>query len=408
MRASTRRLPILVLTIAFAGCAPGPTTPPGRPAATSPSPPAAPSNAAPSEAAPAPASPTATSGLQQVVDEMREAAEAPGALGVLIDGDLRTEAASGTLALEGSVPATPEARFRIASITKPIVAALVLTAVDRGELDLDATVADLVPGVLRPDPPVTVRQILAHTSGVFDEGNEGDPVADAANLTDPTLRAEADDVVARYAAGERVIAPDRLLVALAETHDRYFDPGSGYHYSNINYQLAAMVAEAATGQPIPDLLRDRIVEPLGLEHTTIAPPDLASPELRGYDEGDDGTITDVTDDLVAFGNGGNGGIVTTADELLAILRAIVRGELFGQGLVEAMETPVMESYGLGLGTTSSGCGTFYGHSGSVNGTRSTALISPDGSRGIVLAFNLRSNREPHAEARAVGLLCTGR
>jgi D-alanyl-D-alanine carboxypeptidase len=342
------------------------------------------------------------------VDELREAAGSPGALGVLVDGEDRLAAASGTLDLEGTRPATPEARFRIASITKPIVAALVLTAVDRGELDLDATVADLLPGVLRPDPPITVRQVLAHTSGVFDEGNEGDPIADMKALADPALQAEARDLAARSAAGEHVIASDRLLVALAETHDRYFAPGTGYHYSNINYQIAAMLVETATGQSIADVLRSRIVEPLGLRHTTIAPPDLASPDLRGYDAAEDGTTTDVTDDLLAFGNGGNGGIVTTADELLAILRAVVGGELFGADLVTQMETPVRESYGLGLGTTATGCGRFHGHSGSVNGTRSVALVSPDGALGIVLAYNLRSTREPNAEARATGLLCARR
>ena len=399
MRGTLRRLIVLTLAILFAGCATGPMSSPSARVTSSPAHPAATSDASPT---------TVAGSLQQVVDELRDTAQAPGALGVLLDGDTRSAAATGMLALDGAIAATPDARFRIASITKPIVAALVLTAVDRGELDLDATVADLVPGVLRRDPPITVRQILAHTSGIFDEGNDGDPLADVANLADPALRADADDLVARYTAGEPVIASDRLLVALAETHDRYFAPGTGYHYSNINYQLAAMVAEAATGQPIADLLGERIVAPLGLEDTTIAPPDLASPDLRGYDERDDGTIDDVTDDLVAFGNGGNGGIVTTADELLAIMQAIVRGKLFGADLVEVMETPVMESYGLGLGTTQTGCGTFHGHSGSVNGTRSTVLMSPDGSRGIVLAYNLRSTREPHAEALAISLLCAGR
>ena len=339
---------------------------------------------------------------------MRRATAAPGALGVVVDGDQRTGAASGSLDLAGGEPVTPEARFRIASITKPIIAAIVLTAADRGELDLDAIVADLVPGVIRPDPPVTVRQLLSHTSGIFDEGNEGDPVADAAALTDPDLRAEADDVLQRYRAGEPVIASDRLLIALAETHDRYFRPGAGYHYSNINYQLAALVAETATGRTVAELLDARIVEPLGLEDTTIAPPDLRSPDLRGYDEAGGGTITDVTDDLLAFGNGGNGGIVSTADELLAMLRAIVRGELFSQELVIEMETPVREAYVLGLGTAVTPCGDVYGHSGSVNGTRSVAWVSPDGSHGIVLAVNLRGAQEPHLEARAGGILCAGK
>jgi hypothetical protein len=56
--------------------------------------------------------------------------------------------------------------------------------------------------------------------------------------------------------------------------------------------------------------------------------------------------------------------------------------------------------------TEAGCGTFVGHSGSVSGTRSAALVSPDGRLAIVLAYNLRSSREPNAEARAIGLLCS--
>lgn len=138
-------------------------------------------------------------------------------------------------------------------------------------------VGDVLPGVVRPEPPVTVRQLLDHTSGIFDFGNEGDPVEDSARLEDTALREEAADLLARHQSGERVIAPDRLLIALAETHDRYFEPGEGYHYSNITYQLAAMVLEAATGQSLAALLEERIARPLGLRHTTVAPPDLASP-----------------------------------------------------------------------------------------------------------------------------------
>jgi hypothetical protein len=62
--------------------------------------------------------------------------------------------------------------------------------------------------------------LLDHTSGVFDHTNEG-RVGDIDRLPDPQLRAEARSLVRRYADGEPVIVPDRLLVALAETHDRY-------------------------------------------------------------------------------------------------------------------------------------------------------------------------------------------
>ena len=119
----------------------------------------------------------------------------------------------------------PADRFRIASITKLIVAALVLEAVAKEELSLDDVVATHLPGLVRAEPPTTIRQVLDHTSGVFNEGNEGDLVADIDRLKDP-LQREARDVLKRWTAGERVIAPDRVLVALAETHERARSPGS--------------------------------------------------------------------------------------------------------------------------------------------------------------------------------------
>jgi D-alanyl-D-alanine carboxypeptidase len=187
--------------------------------------------------------------VQAVLDAARRGYGAPGALAVLERGGVRTFAASGSAGVDGT-PITAATRFRIASITKPIVAALVLDAVDRGEVALEDVVGDLLPGVLRAEPPVTVRQLLAHTSGVYDESNgvatQDQLEGDIAALTDPDLRAEARADLARALAGRPVFASDRLIVALSETHDRYFAPGVGYHYSNTNYQLAAMVLEKAT------------------------------------------------------------------------------------------------------------------------------------------------------------------
>lgn len=330
---------------------------------------------------------------------------APGAVAVVRAGDRRWAVATGSSDTSATA-ADATATFRIASITKPIVAALVLRAVDRGELSLDDEVGDLLPGVVRDEPPVSVRMLLDHTSGIFDELNEGDAGTDVARLADPALAAEAKRLIARRAAGDRVIAPDRLLVALAETHDRYFPPGTAYHYSNTNYQLAAMVLEKVTGQRLSDLLRADVVEPLGLRHTTLAPPDLRSPGMRGYSlPAGDATPVDVTDDLLAFGNGGNGGIVSTPDELLTILRSIVSARLFAPALVTEMTTPAQGNYGLGLATYSTPCGVFYGHGGAVNGTGSVAMVSPDGRDGVVIAQNLLRDEEADLPALARQMLC---
>ena len=404
--ARIRTVLVVTVLLSVAACAGGASTAPSPTADLS----AEPSAATPSRTATP--TPAPTPSVQAVLDAARRAYGAPGALAVLARDGGRTFAASGTADTAGT-PITEDSRFRIASITKPIVAALVLDAVNQGEVALDDVVGGMLPGVLRTEPPVTVRQLLAHTSGIYDEsngvGSQDDLDADIAALADSDLRAEAQADLALALAGKPVIASDRLIVALSETHDRDFTPGGGYHYSNTNYQLAAMVLEAVTGTPIADLLRSRIVEPLELERTTIAPPDTASPELRGYGTNEtDSSLVDVTDDLTWFGNGGNGGIISTADELLAVMQAIVGERLLPAELLAEMRAPTpmsLGSYGLGLVTYHLSCGTFYGHEGGVNGTASIAMVSPDGADGVVIALNLRSGEDPRLPALADSLLC---
>jgi D-alanyl-D-alanine carboxypeptidase len=348
-----------------------------------------------------------TADRQALLDEERERYGALGGLAVVRDRDGEWTGVSGVADVRRT-ELDSTARFRVGSITKPIVAALVLDAVAAGERSLDDMVSDLLPGILPADPAISVRMLLAHTSGVFAQTNEG-RVGDIDRLPDPAMRAEARSLVRRYSDGEPVIASDRLLVALAETHDRYFAPGSGYHYSNMNYQLAAMALEAVTGTTLAVLLDERIAEPLGLEHTTIAPPDTGSPDLRGYVPGRrHGMLVDVTDDLIAFGNGGNGGVVSTGDELLTIIQAIVSGQILPPQLAAEMTAMTPQSggtYGLGLMRFDLPCGTFYGHTGRVSGTVSIALATTVGSRGVVIAFNLADDTDPRLPELAGRLLC---
>jgi D-alanyl-D-alanine carboxypeptidase len=325
-------------------------------------------------------------------------------MGALLRGEVGSFVASGHGDTAGAtLDAT--SRFRIASVTKPIVAALVLTAVDRGELTLNTVVGDVLPGYLRPTPKITVRQLLDHTSGIFDEGNEGDPVADIEKLPDPAMKAEARALLARVRAGEPIVVPERIVIALAETHDRYFAPNEGYHYSNVNYQLAAAVLASVTKNSLSDLLRERVTGPMRLEHTTLAPSDTTSPELRGYQKDAKGALVDVTDDLAWFGNGGNGGILSTPMEVAAIFRAIASAQLFPEPLVRAMEGVNGESYGLGVGRYEQPCGTFFGHGGFVNATQSIALVSPDAESVVVLTMNLADGRDPGLARLAGEVLC---
>jgi D-alanyl-D-alanine carboxypeptidase len=399
---------LAIALLAVDGC--GGVSPAGSSSAASATAPAASVTTVSPAPTPSPVGSPATA--QAILDTARQTYGAPGALAVIRHGDERIFLVSGAADTAGT-PISETTRFRIASITKPIVAALVLDAVARGEIGLDDVVGDLLPGVLRPEPPVTVRQLLDHTSGIFDESNgiatQAEIEADIAKLADPALRDEADATLRQVLAGKRAIASDRVLIGLSETHDRLFAPGTQYAYSNINYQVAAMLLERRTGTSLADLLQARLVEPLGLQRVSIAPPDTASPEFRGYGTSTaDGSLVDMTDGLGWFGNGGNGGIISTPDDLLTAMQAIVGGRYVPAGLTKAMLTLGQGSYGLGIGGYPFACGTLYGHQGGVNGTASIAAASTDGKDGVVVAFNLRSAGDPDLVGLAEDLLCSSR
>jgi D-alanyl-D-alanine carboxypeptidase len=115
-----------------------------------------------------------------------------------------------------------------------------------------------------------------------------------------------------------------------------------------------------------------------------------------------GSFVDLTDDLVLFGNGG---IIASADDLLAMMRAVVSGRLLPASLAARARPTLEQSYGLGLARYVLNCGIFFGHGGGVNGTASIALASPDGDRSVVVAVNLRLDTDPDVQAIAQQMLC---
>jgi D-alanyl-D-alanine carboxypeptidase len=239
---------------------------------------------------------------------------------------------------------------------------------------------------------VTVRTLLDHTSGVFAVGDEGDLVADIGRLTDPDMRAEATQLATAFGRGEPVVPSVPLLVALAETHDRYGPPGTVFHYSNVNYLLLGSALEVVTGQPLAALLQQRVATPLGLTKTRLAEVGAAV-DVRGYVVDPSGALNDPGNaHLLLRGNGASGGVTSTTDELLTIVRAVVTGDLLGRELTAAMLSPSDPSegaYGLGIASYHLSCGTFYGHAGGIAGVDAIALISADGADGTVLVANAR-------------------
>jgi CubicO group peptidase (beta-lactamase class C family) len=163
--------------------------------------------------------------------------------GALVVRDIR-----GFADLEHRIPVNDETEFGIASITKAFTGAAVLKLVDAGQIDLDAPIRDYVPEYPeKPEGPVTVRQLLTHTSGI--------PHPDSELRRETVYRTHYDDV----------------LAALEPVKDEplEFAPGTDVQYSSTNYNLLAAAIEKVTGTPFPDYVRETILEPLHLAHTVF-------------------------------------------------------------------------------------------------------------------------------------------
>lgn len=196
--------------------------------------------------------------MADLSDRLRElparlAAEAranhvPGAsLAVLADGQVLAGAA-GLLNVRTGVEATPDSVFQMGSITKVWTTTLVMQLVDEGRLRLADRVADLLPGFTLRDAPaarrITLEQLLSHTSGI-----DGDQFLDLGR---------GADAVARFVEACR----DFTLV---------HEPGAMWSYCNAGFVLAGRIVELLRGASYDEVLRERLIRPLGLAATGTLP-----------------------------------------------------------------------------------------------------------------------------------------
>lgn len=182
-------------------------------------------------------------------------ARVPGlALAIVANREIVYARGFGVTSVEaGGVPVTPSTLFQIGSVTKPLTGTMVVALSTRGLLDLDAPVTTHLPaltlGVPDVAPEVTLRHLLSHTSGLpWDQ------------IT-PTRLFGSRDAAGLATYVEREL-PGRPLVA---------PPGMLYNYSNPGFNLAARVAEVATGMPYTALIARNLFEPLGMRDTTFDP-----------------------------------------------------------------------------------------------------------------------------------------
>ncbi|CAM5454849.1 serine hydrolase domain-containing protein [Streptomyces griseomycini] len=291
-------------------------------------------------------------------------------------GDLRTERKR-----------SPHDRYRIGSITKTFVATVLLQLEAEGKLSLDDTVDTWLPGLVTGNghdgTRITLRQLLNHTSGVFNYTADED-FGRTYFLKDGFFEHRYD-----------TLAPEDLVrVALA--HEPDFEPGTDWNYSNTNYVLAGMVIEKATGRPYGEEVRRRIVDPLHLTATSVPGTRAAvpGPSSRAYSkltQDGAGPTYDVTRLNPSLAHSA-GEMISDSKDLNRFYRALLTGRLLPREQLNAMTTTVPvgsgQGYGLGLMKSELSCGvTVWGHGGGIHGSLSEAVTTENGRHSLAFNFN---------------------
>jgi D-alanyl-D-alanine carboxypeptidase len=322
---------------------------------------------------------------------------APGVVTLVRNRSGTWRGATGVAVLQPRRRMRADDRFRIASVTKTFVATVVLQLVGEGRLGLDDTVERLLPGVLPQGSEITIRQLLNHTSGLY-------------NFTDDK-RAQA-----RFVRNIRIVFSPRETVAIAASRPLSFAPGTSWAYSNTGYQVLGLIIERTSNEPLAQALTRRIFEPLRLRHTSFEPlPRLSETVAHGYalPGGEIPLTRDRPRDVTQSSAGGAwaaGAIVSNVDDIARFYHALFGGEVLRRDLLRELERTVPADRaraGLGVFRTPVACGYAWGHGGAFPGYLTQVLVSKDGSHVVVMAANGDSSRVGRAlEASARNAYCT--
>ncbi|MFB6554397.1 serine hydrolase domain-containing protein [Streptomyces sp. NPDC056405] len=241
------------------------------------------------------------------------------------DGDWHGSA--GVRDLAGDRPAHPHARFRAGSVTKVVTAATVLRLAAQDEIDLDAPVQGYLPDLFTPEfnQPISVRQLLNHTSGIKPGDGLGDDFAEV------------------YAHRFETLTPQQVAASAIAKGPEDFTPGTRQQYLNINYTILGLLIEKVTGHSYASVATRLVLRPAGMHHTYFpgTDPRIRGPHNRGYQavQQPDGTtkLVDVTEwnqaDRWAAGD-----MISTTADLEKLLTKLFRGRIVPQPELEEMFT----------------------------------------------------------------------
>lgn len=275
----------------------------------------------------------------------------------------------------GGTPVGPDTLFQAGSISKPVTALAALRLVQRHRLMLDSDVNRQLEGWKLPTPVgehVTLRELLSHTAGTTVHGFPG------------------------YAAGSPVPTVDEVLSgrAPAITKPVVVDttPGTAWRYSGGGYTVVQKLIGDVTGRPFAEVLRDTVLRPAGMTHSSFAQP-LDAGSLANVAWPHDGTGKPMPGGPHTYPELAAAGLWSTPGDLLRYAVAVrdsargKAGALLGQSLATEMLTPGKGDYGLGLEVHGTPADREFSHGGSNEGYENFLVAYTGSGDGVAVMTN---------------------
>lgn len=255
--------------------------------------------------------------IQQIMDNDRAKYHIPGMqVTVNCPGEQPSrDFVSGTSLKDGGAAIEPDYFFQVGSETKSFIAIIMLQLEAEGVLSIEDKIAKWLPGVNPQWQNITIKQLLNHTSGIFNYTDVIAEMVHAGTLTDFTKQWTANE-----------------LVDLIKGKPLYFEPSHGWHYSNTNYVLAGMIIEVATKKSVDEQINTRLINKIGLSNTHYWPRlytnEILQRMAHGYSER--GYLPNEPVDVTYVNNSwanAAGGLISNTHDMTTWIRKVSANEL---------------------------------------------------------------------------------
>jgi len=315
------------------------------------------------------------------------------AVGVAVGGTPTLLRAYGMADLEHDVPNTPDTIFEAGSVAKQFTAMAVLLLAGDGRLSLDDPARTYVPELPDYGPPLTIRHMLTHTSGLRDWGSVA-AIAGAPRTT-------------------RAYTHDHVLDIVSRQKALNFPPGTNWSYSNTGFNLAAIIVSRVSGMSFAEFSQRRIFTPLGMTRTAWRDDHRRIVKGRATAYATPGGSSYRIE--MPFENvHGNGGLLTTVGDLLKWNENFVAPKVGTRALLAEMQRVARLAdgreldYALGLYARTEGGVRNVFHSGSTAGYRAHLNRFPEAHTSVAVLCNASDGQATDAAARVSRLYLADR